>query len=124
MAEKLCNVEGKGGEKRKTEIKTIYTNPNPSDPQTTYTITCDEDYSSYNYIIMDFRQQIGTPNNKISIVIPMEEFLDSSYSLVVSTYYAGQFSRIFKANSQTNKIDCTAYGNQYVIISETVRVFN
>ena len=112
-----------GGKEINRIIKTIWTNTSPSNPYTNTPIVCDEDFSNYDFIIIDTVQQTGYQNNICSMIIPMVDFLDSTNSFTINTNYVNsQLSRTFTIGSSTNTVNITSYGSQYVLIPKTIRV--
>lgn len=103
-------------------IKTIWTNTSTGS-YTNTPIVCDEDFSNYDFIIIDTIQQSNFQNNICSMIIPMVDFLDSTNSFTINTNYAGgQFSRTFAIGSSTNTVNIASYDGQYVLIPKTIRV--
>ncbi len=80
------------------------------------TVTCTEDYDSYDYIILEFAQQTNYLSNRAIMVIPMEEFLSGKTFSISTNYGGGVYTRSFYSGNSKNTIVFNANGAIYTNI--------
>ena len=73
----------------------------------TETITCTEDYNSYDYIIIEFAKHTSYTSNRAEMIIPMGEFLSGKTFSITTNYGGGNYTRSFNSENKQNTITFT-----------------